>query len=169
MKLLFLTLALPDIASGKGGFYADLINEMSFKGHDVYVICQNIGEKPTGFYKEGRVSVVRVNVPFLKTNTSLLRKGIGSLLMNPCFKKAFKKYFRDVNFDYVFVPTPPATLVNVAKVIETSNLNVLIEWCLKKFLIEPMFTMNAKSLLESAFWQENFFIGSRNNYINWQT
>lgn len=118
MKLLFLTLALPDIASGKGGFYADLINEMSFKGHDVYVICQNIGEKPTGFYKEGRVSVVRVNVPFLKTNTSLLRKGIGSLLMNPCFKKAFKKYFRDVNFDYVFVPTPPATLVNAAKVIK---------------------------------------------------
>lgn len=117
MKLLFLTLSLPDLSSGKGGFYADLINEMSFR-HDVYVICQNNGEKTNGLYKEGCVSVVRVNVPFLKTNTSLLRKGIGSLLMNPCFKKAFKKYFRNVNFDYVFVPTPPATLVNVAKVIK---------------------------------------------------
>lgn len=118
MKLLFLTLSLPDLSSGKGGFYADLINEMSFKGHEVNVICQNNGEKPAGLYKEGRVSVVRVNVPFLKTNTSLLRKGIGSLLMNPCFKKAYRKYFSDVNFDYVFIPTPPATLVNVAKMIK---------------------------------------------------
>lgn len=117
MKLLFLTLSLPDLSSGKGGFYADLINEISLS-HDVYVICQNNGEKPTGLYQEGRVSVVRVNVPFLKTNTSLLRKGIGSLLMNPCFKKAYRKYYCDVEFDYVFVPTPPATLVDVAKVIK---------------------------------------------------
>lgn len=118
MKLLFLTLSLPDLSSGKGGFYADLINEMSLKGHDVYVICQNNGEKPTGLFKEGRASVVRVNVPFLQTNTSLLKKGIGSLLMNPCFKKAYRKFFSDVGFDYVFIPTPPATLVNVAKVIK---------------------------------------------------
>lgn len=118
MKLLFLTLSMPDLSSGKGGFYADLIQEMSHKGHDVYVICQNNGEKPSGLYKEGRVSIVRVNVPFLRTNTSLLRKGIGSLLMNPCFKRAYRKYFSDVTYDYVFIPTPPATLVNVAKVIQ---------------------------------------------------
>lgn len=118
MKLLFLTLSLPKLSEGKGGFYADLITEMAHLGHSVYVICHNNGETSTGIYKEGCVTVVRVNVPFLKTNTSLFRKGIGSLLMNSCFKRAYRKYLRGIKFDYVFIPTPPATLVNVVKEVK---------------------------------------------------
>lgn len=110
-------LDLPNLSSDSGGFYADLIKEMANRGHDVFVICNNIEDKSDGLYKEGDMSVLRVKVPFLSRNTSLLRKGIGSLLMNPYYIKAYKKYFKNRVFDYVLLPTPPATLVNVAKTI----------------------------------------------------
>lgn len=117
MKLLFLMLDLPELGSDNGGFYADLIKEMSRKGHEVSAICSNCLEKTGGLHREGNVSVLRVKVPFLTRNTSLLRKGIGSLLMNPCYIKAYKKYCKNKVFDYILLPTPPATLVNVAKTI----------------------------------------------------
>lgn len=121
MKLLFLLLDLPDLGLGGGGFYADLIKEMSNRGHDVFVICKSDEKKVAGRYKEGTVSAIRVNVPFLKRNTSLFKKGIGSLLMNPSYIKAYKNYLQKEDFDYVFIPTPPATLVNVAKRIVTKK------------------------------------------------
>lgn len=117
MKLLFLMLDLTDLGSDNGGFYADLIKEMAKRGHEVFAICNNNGNKQNGLYKEGNVSVLRIKVPFLTRNTSLLRKGLGSLLMNPCYIKAWRKYLKNTVFDFVFLPTPPATLVNVARTI----------------------------------------------------
>lgn len=118
MKILFLTLSLPDLGSDKGGFYADLIKQMAQKGHEVFAICNNDGETQNGFHEEGKVSVIRVKVPFLKRNTSIIRKGIGALFMNPCYVKAFKKYLKKESFDYIIIPTPPATLVDVVKRIK---------------------------------------------------
>lgn len=123
MRLLFLMLDLPDLGSGNGGFYADLIKEMSSKGHKVFAICNNSVNKPNGLYKEGDVTVVRLKVPFLKTNTSLLRKGLGSIMMNPCYKYAIREYLKNEKFDYVFLPTPPATLINVAKKLISISKN----------------------------------------------
>lgn len=111
-------LDLPDFKSGKGGFYADLIKEISIKGHDVFVICKNDGTSKDGLYKEGTVTTLRVSVPFLKSNTSLIKKGIGSLLMNPTYKKAFYKYLGNASFDYILVPTPPASLIDVVEEIQ---------------------------------------------------
>lgn len=117
MNILFLMLDIPDLSTTNGGFYADLIKEMARKGHRVLVVCKSITNESNGLRKEGDVSVIRVKVPFLKTNTSLLRKGLGALLMNPCYKHAIRRYLKNEMFDYVILPTPPATLINVANII----------------------------------------------------
>lgn len=149
MKLLFLTLNLPDLGSEQGGFYADLIKEVSKKGHVVYAICQNEGDQATCLHKEGNVSVVRVEVPFLKRNTSLFNKGVGSLLMNPFYIKAFKKYLQKVDFDYVFIPTPPATLVNVAKKI-TNNKKTKVYVILRDIQPECADRKPSRQILDRA-------------------
>lgn len=127
MKLLFLALDIPDLDSDRGSFYADLIKELSNRKHDIFVICNDDGRHICGLHKEGDVSVVRVKVPFLQKNTSLIKKGIGSLLMNPYYIKAYRKYLCGEDFDFVFVPTPPATLVDVVKkIIKKSKTKVYV-------------------------------------------
>ena len=117
MKILFLTIGLPDMSKG-GGFYADLIQEMSNSGIEVTVLSPTFQNQSSGLYQEGTCRVLRVNVPFLKKNTSLIRKGLGSLALNPCYIRAYNKYLAKEKFDYVFLPTPPPTMVEVAKVIK---------------------------------------------------
>lgn len=120
MKILFLTIGLPDMSRG-GGFYADLIQEMSNSGIEVTALSPTLPNQESGVYKEGSCRVLRVNVPFLKRNTSLLIKGLGSLALNPCYIIAYKKYLDGQKFDYVFLPTPPATMIEVAKVIKKKS------------------------------------------------
>ena len=117
MKILFLTIGLPDMSKG-GGFYADLIQEMSNSGIEVTALSPTLPHQVSGLYQEGTCRVLRINVPFLKKNTSLIRKGIGSLALNPCYIWAYNKYLAKEKFDYVFLPTPPPTMVEVAKVIK---------------------------------------------------
>lgn len=117
MKILFLTIGLPDMNKG-GGFYADLIQEMSNSGIEVTVLSPTLTHQVSGLHQEGTCRVLRVNVPFLKKDTSLIRKGIGSLALNPCYIWAYNKYLAQDKFDYVFLSTPPSTVVDVAKVIK---------------------------------------------------
>lgn len=120
MKILFLTIGLPDMNKG-GGFYADLIQEMSNSGIEVTAMSPTLPNQVSGLYEEGTCKVLRVNVPFLNRNTSLLIKGLGSLALNPCYIKAFNKFLAKEKFDYVFLPTPPPTMVEVAYVIKKKS------------------------------------------------
>lgn len=120
MNILFLCLSLPDLENG-GGFYADLIKSLSEKGHHVYALCSNNNGMPAGLTKEYGVNVLRTSVPFLSKNTSLWKKGLGSLMINPRFKHAYKKYFANICFNWIILPTPPATMVEVVKTVKKSQ------------------------------------------------
>lgn len=116
MNLLFLCISLPDL-NRASGLYADLLKELADRGYNVYALCSSENGMPAGFTIEHGVKVIRTKVPFLRQNTSLLRKGIGSLMMNPCFKRSFSKFLRDIQFDWLLLPTPPPTMVDIVKAI----------------------------------------------------
>ena len=120
MNILFLCLSLPDIDQ-RGSFYADLIIELENKGHNIYALCSTENGMSKGMSTEHGVKVLRVNVPFLRRNTSLLRKGIGSLMINPCFCRAYKKHYSKITFDWLMLPTPPPTMVEVVETIKKSQ------------------------------------------------
>ena len=126
MNILFLCLSLPDL-SQKGGFYADLVKKMADRGHNIFVLCSTENGMPNGLSTECGVKVLRVNVPFLRTNTSLMRKGLGSLMLNPIFCRAYKKYYSNIYFDWLMLPTPPATMVEVVNTIKRNqNANIYV-------------------------------------------
>ena len=120
MNILFLCLSLPDLEKG-GGFYADLIKSLSENGHHVYALCSTENGMPAALTKEHGVNVLRIAVPFLRKNTSLWRKGLGSLMINPRFKHAYKNYFANIQFDWMMIPTPPTTMVEVVKTVKKSQ------------------------------------------------
>jgi hypothetical protein len=55
------------------------------------------------------------------TKTSLLEKGIGTLLIESQFRAAIKIYLKDVAFDLITYSTPPITFTNVVRYLKKKN------------------------------------------------
>lgn len=113
MNILFLTIGLPDMSKGNGGLYADLVQELAINGHNVTAIAPAMPLQDTGLYNEGQINVLRVKTRAFVGNYSTLTKVIGVLTMNPNYKKAYKKYLWAEKFDWIIMPTPPASLISV--------------------------------------------------------
>lgn len=101
------------MAKHNGGFYADLIQEMAHNGYDMTAIAPALEGQETDVYQEGNVKVLRVKTKAFVGNYSTLTKVIGVMRMNPNYKKAYKRHLWQENFDWVIMPTPPASLVSV--------------------------------------------------------
>ena len=112
MNILFLTIGLPDMNQG-GGFYADLIQELSNKGHNVTAISPTLPNQKTGLYNEGGINVLRVELfPFVG-NLPSYKKILGVITMNPRYKRAYRRYLKKMSFDWILMPTPPSSLIDV--------------------------------------------------------
>ena len=116
MRILFLTIKLPNLGKA-GGFYADLINELSNQGNEVTAIAPALDDQKTGVYQEGSVRVLRVEMGQMIGNIPTYRKIINVLSMNPRYKRAFHKYLWNDKFDWVIMPTPPSSLIDVVEYI----------------------------------------------------
>ena len=116
MRILFLTIKLPDLAKA-GGFYADLIHELANQGNEVTAIAPALDGQKTGVYQEGTVRVLRVEMGQMIGNIPTYRKIINVLSMNPRYKRAFHKYLWNDKFDWVIMPTPPSSLIDVVEYI----------------------------------------------------
>ena len=116
MKILFLTIGLPNLAEA-GSFYADLIYELSCQGNEVTAIAPALEGQKTGLHQEGSVQVLRVEMGQMIGNIPTYRKIINVLLMNPRYKKAYCRYLWDEAFDWVIMPTPPSSLIDVVDLI----------------------------------------------------
>lgn len=117
MKILFLTIGLPDLSKGGGGFYADMIQALCEKGHDVTAVAPALEGQKTCLLKEGMVNVLRVKIPPIQGNYPTYKKVFGVLMMNPLYKKAYRKYLFKEQYDWVVMPTPPSSLVKVVKLV----------------------------------------------------
>lgn len=118
MKLVFVSIDMPDMSSNKGGFYADLLRELIKLENEITILAPSIYDGFYGIRNEGLFRVLRVPVrPFIG-NIPFYKKGVRILQMTRVFKKAYKKYIGKERFDAVLMATPPSTLVDVVSLIK---------------------------------------------------
>lgn len=112
MNILFVT--LPFSTSKVGVFYDDLLLEFVHNGDKVYVACANergCGEAP-GLSEYKGMTVLRIPTGKITGQVGLIEKGVSTLMMDFLYKRAIKKYYKDIKVDLILYPTPPITLVN---------------------------------------------------------
>ncbi|MDY0174768.1 MAG: glycosyltransferase family 4 protein [Bacteroidales bacterium] len=111
MNILFLTLNLPDESGTVANMYYDLITEFRDHGHQVTVMSIMANNKEV-VSKENGIDIVRVKTPQTQNVKNLLWKGVAYALLPYSFKRTYKRYLVNKHFDWIFLPTPPITLVD---------------------------------------------------------
>lgn len=118
MKILFLSIGMPNLSTIQGGLYSDMLRELAKHNHNVTVIAPSIEDVPNGLHHEGEVRVLRIPLKQFRGNIPFYKKGFRILNMSRKYKSAYKKYFRHEHFDVLLMATPPVTLVDVAEVVK---------------------------------------------------
>ena len=117
MNVLFLSLGTFSIEIK--GLYPDLLREFIKNGHGVYILSpvEQMEKSDNPIIQETGAQIVKVKTGRIQ-KTNIIEKGINTILIEPRFKKAIKKYFKDIKFDLVLYPTPPITFTNVVKYVK---------------------------------------------------
>ena len=118
MNVLFLTL-LGFESIDERTIYTDLLREFVKNGHVVYAISpvEKRQRESTHLVEETNAKILRLQIGNTqKTNT--IEKGISTMLIEPTYVKAIKKYFSEVKFDLVLYSTPPITLVGAIEYVK---------------------------------------------------
>ena len=100
------------------GIYTDLIREFIKDGHSIHIACANqASDAVTELHQKEAVSILRIASGKL-TKTSLIKKGIATLLVEPRFQSAIKKHLGNVKYDMIIYTTPPITFYRAVKFIK---------------------------------------------------
>lgn len=99
--------------------YPDLLREFIKSGHNVYILSpvEQMNKTENPIIQESGAKIVKVKTGRIQ-KTNIIEKGINTILIEPRFKRAVKKYFKDIKFDLVLYPTPPITFTNVVKYVK---------------------------------------------------
>jgi glycosyltransferase involved in cell wall biosynthesis len=100
--------------------YTDLVEIFAENGHKVFPIAPSQNEEKTNIYQEKNINILRVRTLNL-FNVNSIKKGIANILLPYQYKIAIKKYYSDIHFDMVLMPTPPITLIKTAKTIKKQH------------------------------------------------
>ncbi len=119
MKILFLLLHL-DENEKSSSMYTDLIEEFRDNGHDITIMAPSHNNK-TYITKERGVEVLRVKSRESLGISNMIKKGIALALLPFYYKKAFNKYLSNCKFDWIFMPTPPITLIDFVDYIKNET------------------------------------------------
>lgn len=143
MNILFLTL-IEVKTHEQRSIYNDLIRQFAAQGHHTYIVspAERRQEIPTHMMPDvaqeplNRIHILRVKTGNI-TKTNLIEKGISTVLLEPQFKAAVKKYLGHVKFDLVLYSTPPITLTGpIAYVKKRYNAQTYL-------LLKDIFPQNA--------------------------
>lgn len=118
MNVLFLTLVQFESFNEKN-IYTDLLREFIKNGHNVYAISpvERRSNKNTGLITEDNGTVLRLRIGNTQ-KTNIIEKGISTVMIEPTFRKAIRRYFSDVRFDLVLYSTPPITLTSAVEYVK---------------------------------------------------
>lgn len=96
--------------------YPDFFREFVNRGHEVYIVSslEKRKEKETEIITEGHAHLLKVKIGNI-TKTTLVEKGISTVLLERQYKSAIKKYLSDIKVDLIMYSTPPITLAGVIK------------------------------------------------------
>ena len=115
MNVLFLTLARFYDANGRG-IYTDLMRKFRDEGHQVYVVSpreRRLGVESSLTCQDG-INILAVKTLNLEM-TSIIEKGLATLLIENQYEKAVDKYLKGIKFDLILFSTPPITFTKVIK------------------------------------------------------
>lgn len=115
MRILLLLLDLPEDGEN---MYTDLIDEFVLHGHQLVVMAPDSMHKSTYLREERGAMVLRVNSKPTQGVKAMLKKGINLALMPYFYKLAYIKFLREEKFDWIFMPTPPITLVDFVSYVK---------------------------------------------------
>lgn len=118
MNILFLTLLSFDSLQERN-IYTDLLREFIKCGHSVYVISpvERRQKKCTHLVEEKSAKILRLQIGNTQ-KTNIIEKGISTVMIEPIYKSAIKRFFSDVHFDIVLYSTPPITLVGAIEYVK---------------------------------------------------
>lgn len=118
MNVLFLTLLDFDTLQERN-IYTDLLREFIKNGHKVCVISPVEKRKniKTHIIKEKNARILKLQIGNTQ-KTNIIEKGISTVMIEPAFKKAIKRYFSKIKFDLVLYSTPPITLVSAVEYVK---------------------------------------------------
>lgn len=118
MNVLFLTLIAFDSIQERN-IYTDLLRQFVKNGHHVYAISpvEKRQKQETHIVQEDNATIVRLQIGNTQ-KTNIVEKGISTVLIEPTFKKAIRRYFSNVKFDLVLYSTPPITLVSAIEYVK---------------------------------------------------
>ncbi len=119
MKILFLMLN-KHLNQKDTDMYTDLAYEFKKNGHCITIIAPTQTTK-SGKYTEYGLDVIRIKTMPLLGVKSAIKKGIGLFKMTSQYKKAYKRYLISENFDWIFLPTPPITLINFVLYVKSNT------------------------------------------------
>ena len=141
MKVLFLTMV--NMAQEKSrGIYADLMKKFLQESHEVYVMCpyERCTGKKTQLFKRDNMHFLGVKTMNLQ-KTNVVEKGIGQLSLEFLFKRAYRKYLKDIKYDLILYSTPPITFTKAIRYIKKKNPGAM-----SYLLLKDIFPQNAVDL-----------------------
>ncbi len=137
MNILFLTLVHFN-SLNESGIYTDLLREFVKKGHRVYAISpvEKRQHQKTQLIKERNARILSLQIGNTQ-KTNIIEKGISTVMIEPIFITAIKRYFSRVRFDLVLYSTPPITLAGAIQYVKKrDNANTYL-------LLKDIFPQNA--------------------------
>lgn len=144
MRLVFVSIDMPNLSTNAGGLYADMLRELCNRNYKITVIAPSINDGFSGLRNEGDFRVVRVPLAPFIGDIPFYKKGLRILSMTGKYKTAYKKYLGQESFDVVMMATPPATLVDVIKLIKEQSgakfyllLRDIHPECLNRKVVSP--------------------------------
>ena len=130
----------------------DLMRKFRREGHNVYVVCprERSFKMPTSLSEQGGINILGVKTLNMQ-KSSIIEKGIGTLLIEGQFKRAIKKYLKNIKIDLILYTTPPITFTNVVKYLKKNNAKAV-----SYLLLKDIFPQNAVDMgmfgKKSIFW-----------------
>ena len=112
---------MPDMSTGQGGLYADILRELRSLDNEVSIIAPSTNDGFAGIRNEGNYRTIRVPIKPFMGNIPFYLKGMRILTMSSKYKKAYNKYLGNETFDILLMATPPTTLVDVASMIKRKS------------------------------------------------
>ena len=118
MNVLFLSLMGYSSIKNRD-IYTDLLREFINQGHEVYIVSPAERRQgiETGLIKEENSTILRVKTGNVQ-KTNLIEKGISTILLEPQFVAAIKKYFGTIKFDLILYSTPPITITKAVEYVK---------------------------------------------------
>ena len=141
MNILFLTMSRFTNVEVHG-IYTDLMRKFRNEGHEVYIVTplERRFHENTNLKESKGVHILGVKM-FNVQKTNVIEKGLGQISIEWLFKKALKKYLKNVSFDLVLYSTPPITFSKVITYVKQLNPQVHTY-----LLLKDIFPQNAVDL-----------------------